>query len=268
MSANPKPDRRRLVQATADRLRETILGCEPDAQIGSLGELARGLGVGVVTVQQAARILEHEGLLEVRRGPGGGYYGKRPTEAALERSIAAYIRVDSTRFHELFEMMSLLECELAPAAARSNDAGLRQGLLAVLDRLDQSDTIPDQLAAEKALHDVLFRMVDQPLMGLLGRVTMGVYIADPDPGMFLDKEGIEAWRDGRRRIVEAILARDDGLARFEVTRYRQELLGRLAAVRGERSDSDPPLHGEVAQSAGGGFHSDADEVRPEQTSER
>jgi DNA-binding IscR family transcriptional regulator len=36
-----------------------------------------------VTVQQAARVLEHEGLLAVRRGPGGGYYGTRPDEAAL-----------------------------------------------------------------------------------------------------------------------------------------------------------------------------------------
>lgn len=233
MSEAPKTDRRGLVQATAGRLRELILAAEPDAQIGSLTELARGLGVGVVTLQQAARILEHEGLLLVRRGPGGGYYGKRPTEAMLERSIAAYLHVDSARFHELFEMMSLLECELAPAAARSEDESLRAGLHEVLARLQWSTTIEAQLAVEDALHDVLFRMVDRPLMGLLGRVTMGVFSADPAPEMFLDPEGIAAWRDGRRRTVEAILARDEDLARFEATRFRQELLARLTAARGE-----------------------------------
>lgn len=236
MSEAPRADRRGLVQATAARLRALILAAEPDALLGSLTEIAQRLGVGIVTVQQAARILEHEGLLQVRRGPGGGYYGKRPTEAMLERSIAGYLRVDSTRFHELFEMMSLLECELAPAAARSDDEGLRAGLREVLAGLDRSGTIAAQLALEEALHDVLFRMVEAPLMGLLGRVTVGVYTADPAPGMFLDPAGIDAWRDGRRRIVEAILARDEELARFEATRFRQDLLTRLSAAR----DQDPP----------------------------
>src|SRR3974377_1146477 len=85
-------EKRQLVQTTASRLRDLILACAPDTQIGSLNEIAQRLGVGIVTVQQAARILEHEGLLAVRRGPGGGYYGTRPDEAALERSVAAYLR--------------------------------------------------------------------------------------------------------------------------------------------------------------------------------
>jgi GntR family transcriptional repressor for pyruvate dehydrogenase complex len=227
------PDRPGLAPTTAARLRDLILAAEPDAQIGTLTGLAQQLGVGVVTVQQAARILEHEGLLQVRRGPGGGYYGKRPTEASLERSIAAYLRVDGSRFRELFEIMSLLECELAPAAARSGDAELRAGLEHVLALLAGSDTIEAQLAAEEALHGVLFRLADQPLMGLLGRVTMSVYQASPAPSMFLDQAGIDAWRAGRRRIIAAILAADDELARFETERYREDLLHRLRRLHGD-----------------------------------
>ncbi|CAN7454611.1 FCD domain-containing protein [Phenylobacterium sp. LjRoot225] len=233
MRESPKPDRRRLVEASADRLRDLILASAPDTQIGSLTDIARELGVGVVTVQQAARILEHEGLLQVRRGPGGGYYGKRPTEASLERSIAGYLRVDSARFRELFEMTSLLECELAPAAARSRDADLKTRLERVLAMLARSDTIESQLAVEEALHDVLFRMADHPLMGLLGRVTMSVYKASPAPSMFLDQDGIDAWRAGRRRIVDAIQSGDEDLARFETVRYRQDLLVRLRRLHGE-----------------------------------
>lgn len=232
MTNAARTERRGLVSATAARLRDLILAAEPDAQIGALTDLARRLGVGVVTVQQAARILEHEGLLQVRRGPGGGYYGKRPTEASLERSIAAYLRMDATRFRELFEITSLLECELAPAAARSGDQSLREGLEGVLVKLTHSETIEQQLAAEEALHAVLFRMTERPLMGLLGRVTIGVFIANPAPSMFLDPTGIEAWREGRRRIVRAILAGDDELARFETVRYREDLLERLNQLGG------------------------------------
>lgn len=234
MGEAPKLDRRGLVQATAARLRDIILSREPDACIGSLGELARELGVGVVTVQQVARILEHEGLLEVRRGPGGGYYGRRPTAASLERSIAAYLGADSARYYEIFEMMSLLESELAPAAVRCRDPAFRENLRGLRTRFAQSDTVEKQVAAEQELHDVLFRMVEKPLMSLLGRVTVGAYKADPASSMFLDEEGIEAWREGRMRILDAILLGDEELARFETSRYRENLLARLQALHGDQ----------------------------------
>src|ERR1700727_2952117 len=120
-----KVPRRQLVLSAAAQLRDVILAREPGAQIGSLNEVAQMLGVGIVTVQQAARILEHEGLLAVRRGPGGGYYGTRPDEAALERSIAAYLRVHGFGHRESQQMLSLLDCEIVPAAARCTDTALR-----------------------------------------------------------------------------------------------------------------------------------------------
>lgn len=232
MSEKAKLQKRHLVQATAERLRDRVLAAEPDTQIGSLSELAQDLGVGIVTVQQAARILEHEGLLEVRRGPGGGYYGKRPTEAALERSVAAYLRVDGARYHEIFEMMSLLECELAPAAARSQDEALRARLRDTLAQLDESATIETQVALEEAVHAVLFRMVDQPLISLLGRVTVQAYRANPHASLLLDAEGVAAWRSGRRRVLEAVLRRDEDLARFEANRYREDMVARLRRAQG------------------------------------
>ena len=81
----PSAGRRNVVPSAVESLRDRIFAQEEGELIGSLPELARALGVGIVTIQQAARILEHEGLLEVRRGPGGGYYGRRPDAAVLER---------------------------------------------------------------------------------------------------------------------------------------------------------------------------------------
>src|SRR5579862_179332 len=129
-----KDPRRRLVPTTVAKLRALILARAPGSQIGSLTELAELLGVGVVTLQQAARILEHEGLLLVRRGPGGGYYGTRPDEAALERSVAAYLRVHGFGHRESQQMLSLLDCEIVPAAARCTDSTLRETVRKLLNR--------------------------------------------------------------------------------------------------------------------------------------
>lgn len=231
--------RRHLVASAAEALRDLILAQAPDTQIGSLPEVARRLGVGIATVQQAARVLEHEGLLEVRRGPGGGYFGVRPDAAALERSVAAYLRGRGSDGYEALEMMTLLECELMPAAALCEDPVLHRELSRLDERIDRCESGEDRVALEDDLHKVLFRMVDRPLIELLAHVSMRYYRSAPIPPIFEGEEGARAWRDWRRKLIAAILGRDPELARFEAERHRRELLRRLRAHASPASSGAP-----------------------------
>jgi DNA-binding FadR family transcriptional regulator len=218
---NAKLHKPHLVQETAEKLREVILEREPGAQIGSLNTVAQLLGVGIVTVQQVARILEHEGLLEVRRGPGGGYYGTRPDEAALERSVAAYMRVHGFGYREALEMTTLLDCDIIPAAALCQDETVRADLRALLASIDTCTTRDTRAAFELELRDALFKVVARPLMELLLRVTTTFYEVKSHPPLFSGEAGVLAWMTGRRRILQAILSEDEELARFEAERFRQ-----------------------------------------------
>jgi DNA-binding FadR family transcriptional regulator len=220
----------RLVSATAERMRDLILARAPGEQIGALPELAKLLDVGTATIQQVARVLEHEGLLEVRRGPGGGYFGARPDAAALERSVAAYLRVRGSNDYEALEMMTLVDCELMPAAAASGEEG-HDELRALEARIDTCVGTEQRLAFEDEMHGILFSMVDQPLMELLARVSMRYYRSQPIEPIFDGAEGLQAWRKWRRDIIGAILKRDPDLARFEASRHRRELLARLGRAR-------------------------------------
>jgi len=208
-------------------LRDLILAREPGAQIGSLTEVAQLLGVGIVTVQQAARVLEHEGLLAVRRGPGGGYYGTRPDEAALERAFAAYLRVHGFGHRESQEMLALLDCEIMPAAARCQDEQLREAMRALTARIDLCDTTDQRAAFETELRDLLFKMVARPLIELLCRVTLRLYVHPPSVLFFPGPEGAATWKAGRRHILQAVLERDEELARFEAERYRRLVISRV-----------------------------------------
>ena len=219
--------KRKLVPAAAAKLRDLILAREPGAQIGSLTEVAQLLGVGIVTVQQAARVLEHEGLLAVRRGPGGGYYGTRPDEAALERAFAAYLRVHGFGHRESQEMLALLDCEIMPAAARCPDEQLREAMRALIARIDLCDTTDQRAAFETELRDLLFKMVARPLIELLCRVTLRLYVHPPSVLFFPGPEGIATWKAGRRHILQAVLERDEDLARFEAERYRRLVISRV-----------------------------------------
>ena len=56
--------------------------------------------------------------------PVGGYFGRRPDALALERSLATYLRVRRADDYEALRMMTLLDCELMPAAAHCTQARL------------------------------------------------------------------------------------------------------------------------------------------------
>jgi len=227
-----KLQKRDVVQTAAATLREIILAREPGAQIGSLTEISKLLGVGIVTVQQAARVLEHEGLLDVRRGPGGGYYGVRPDEAALARSLAVYMRVRHVPFEEVTEMMSLLNSDIVPAAARCTDDALREEARALKATIDDCETGEARILFEEEFHKLLFKMNERPFVELLMRVAMNLFGLPGYPGIFDDEQGGAAvWKLCKHRMLAAIIAGDEALARFEANRYRDELLTRARSPR-------------------------------------
>jgi GntR family transcriptional repressor for pyruvate dehydrogenase complex len=210
--------KRPLVHVIADRLRDLVFAVPADTRLGALPELARKLGVGIVTVQQAARILEHEGLLQVRRGPGGGYYGTRPDDAALERAIAVHMQVHPASFEEAADITSLLFNELVWAAAACRDSSLRDQLAMLAQNIDARQSESDRGAFEVEFQDLLFQMVARPLFEALTRVTLRFARTRPAPLIYVSPTGVAEWRAGRRRIIDAILLQDTKLAYFEADR--------------------------------------------------
>ena len=219
-----KQSKRRLVSDAAEQLRELILAQAPDAYLGSLGEVAELLGVGIVTVQQAARILEHEGLLTVKRGPGGGYYGTRPDAAAMERVFATYMRIHEISYREAFELTLLLDSEIIRSAAQACESSNRMKISRLLKQLEKCSCGSDVIQFEETFRETLLQIFSKPLLELLSRVAMQLYTARQDPEVFTRIFGLEDWKKGRQRILLAILQNDDELAYFEAQRFRSLIL--------------------------------------------
>lgn len=219
--SDEKSQKPRLVQDTAEKLRDLIFQQEPGTQIGSLNEVAEQLGVGIVTVQQAARILEHEGLLAVKRGPGGGYYGARPDAAALERAFGTYMRLHNIGYREAFEMTVLLDCDIIQAAAHNQDSSALEKIADLIAQLERSDTPEDCIQFEEDLRETLLKIVERPLLELLSRVAMQLYKTGSHPGIFSGEFALSEWKQGRQRILHAIVQQDAELAYFEAERFRR-----------------------------------------------
>jgi len=218
-----------LVQASAEQLRKMIFKAEPGERIGSLRSIAETLGVGIVTVQQAARVLEHEGLLDVRRGPGGGYYGNRPDARTLERSLDAYLRTEPASWEEVLDLTSLLFNELAAAAAMCTDQELQSNLRDVLSSIDHCTDASMLGLLEEDFQDALFLMVDRPLFKLLTQMALRFSEDRAGDERYQGLFDLGTWSGGRRRIIGAILDNDPELARFEANRNNRIVIQKAIA---------------------------------------
>ncbi len=225
-----KASKEGLVAAALAAMKEMVLAREPGERIGSLPEIANELGVGTVTIRQAARLLEHDGFLKVRRGNNGGFYGARPNAEAFGRAVADFLQLDQSHEREAIEIMTLLDCDLMAAAAASSDDTLRAGLQSLAQQIDACDTAEQRASFVQKMHDILFKMVDRPLMEMMLRLSMQHYSTRTGVQIYEGAEAAERWKLDRHAIVYAILRRDPDLARFEAQRRRNYVLQRAAAA--------------------------------------
>ena len=235
-SSKANRPKRHLVQECVVKLRELILSYEPSARIGSQAEVAQRLGVGLVTTQQAARIIEYEGLLKVRRGPGGGYYGVRPDETMLERSIMAYMMGHGAGHEEALGLLLLVSCELAPSAAVCENPEYRSALEAILARVSSCNAVEQRVHLERDLRKLLLKMANRPMLELATKVSARLYAAAPSHALFQGQVGVEEWKAWRRSYIGGILSGDPEIAMFAALRHRQRILQRRDRLENSGSD--------------------------------
>src|ERR1700744_3210216 len=82
---------RSTFDATSARLRDLALATPEGEFLGSEDALVETLEVSRSTVRQSARLLEREGILQVRRGLNGGYFAGRASLRTVEAAVSGYL---------------------------------------------------------------------------------------------------------------------------------------------------------------------------------
>lgn len=106
---------------TAATLREEIIRQKTErAWLGSEQQLLDRLGVSRPTLRQAARILEAEQLLEVRRGVNGGFFGKRPSPDGVAHMASVVLRSQSASQGDAARTLGAVQMAVAGAATSAS----------------------------------------------------------------------------------------------------------------------------------------------------
>ena len=77
--------------------------------IGSEVELLETYGVSRAILREAIRILEHQSIAAMRKGPGGGLVVGEPSAAVVSRAIAVYFRHQRVDPAQLLEVRAAIE---------------------------------------------------------------------------------------------------------------------------------------------------------------
>lgn len=195
----------------AAELRERILAgtFPPGLVLPAERQLATETGTSRPTVREAVRLLQAQGLVEVRRGRDGGAVVKELDGQNVVDSVEMLIKGRRVRMGALLETRAAIEPQCASlAATRRTDDDLA--------RLDEANSaletvtadLPDFLAANVRWHLAVARASRNELLNAFMRSLAQPLYTSTDNAEFVDSDVRRATLLAHRGVTEAIRVGD------------------------------------------------------------
>lgn len=114
----------RASSTLADRLRDLILTgvFQQGTMLPSEREIVTDSGLSRGSVREALRILETEGLVEMRTGRAGGALITTPTRASLAQTLEVFLRANEVKLKVLLDCRLAIEPMMARLTAEAHSA--------------------------------------------------------------------------------------------------------------------------------------------------
>lgn len=214
---HPMGDVGSTVSRTVRELMDFILAMPEDAYLGSEPDLLSRFSVSRPTLRQAAKILESDQFLSVRRGVRGGFYGRRPESRHVVGLPTLWLKLQGADISDMRFANSLIMPEISAQAANCADQELVGRLQTFRDTIDvhpsQEVSNRRQIEREVELGQLVARMCGNPVLLLYIDIGMAFGILDRD-FRFLKQPGrAEEWLKLQYFYCDAILSRDAEIAR-------------------------------------------------------
>ena len=151
-------------------LRRRILeeGLPVGSRLPSEMELSEEFDLGRVTIREALRILERDGLVRTKRGPNGGSFVIHPDVDQVSQAVAMLLKIHAPSLGDFSEYRLTLEPKIAELAALNATAEQKKHLLKVAQSqttLESTASFHDELSnicgneflhlAQKSMHVAL-----------------------------------------------------------------------------------------------------------------
>jgi GntR family transcriptional regulator, transcriptional repressor for pyruvate dehydrogenase complex len=222
----------RPTRASSDviaQIRRAILSGQyrPGDRLPTEREMAQQFGVSRVTVRDALRALEANGLVRVKVGGQGGPYVSEPDIALLSASIGTHLQFRGTTFEELAEARQALETTAAQLAAqRATEEDLAALEAAIHGPIQPPDG--DTAASSLDFHTALVIAAHNQALLAMFRATRALIQQAFDTLHAQQPDMADAARKTHGELYTAIAARDAERAGSLMRSHLEEFAARAA----------------------------------------
>jgi DNA-binding FadR family transcriptional regulator len=124
------------------------------------------------SLREALRLLEVQGLIAIRPGPGAGTVVGKVLPGNLARTLTLYLHMSGATYNELLDAWTLSEPMLAELAAKNPDRKrVRDAMAPFLESSDTCHGPMRQIEAGLAFHDVVADLAGNQVLTLLLNVV-------------------------------------------------------------------------------------------------
>jgi GntR family transcriptional repressor for pyruvate dehydrogenase complex len=171
-ATTPRPDGPRLSrpQQAAAAIKDWVVerGLQPGDRLPGEAELIAHFRMAKGTIREALRVLEAQGLIRTRTGPGGGAFVNEVSEARARALLGNYFYFNEITISDIYEVRRALEpllaAELAGKLNEDQIARLEQVMGLYEDPPETIEEAERQRLAELDFHELLASFSPNPLL--------------------------------------------------------------------------------------------------------
>jgi GntR family transcriptional regulator, transcriptional repressor for pyruvate dehydrogenase complex len=153
---------RSKAEQVAQQLLERIIAAKlkPGSSFATEAELLSQFNVSRPTMRESLKLLEAQGVLDLRPGPGGGIIVREPSTELLAHGLSVFLRLHEVPFVTVIKAREVIEPALAYEAAVNGSEAHFDELAASIVRMKALNAQSDQqafLEENRVFHSVIAR---------------------------------------------------------------------------------------------------------------
>lgn len=216
------PRRTKASVLIAHMLASRAAELEPGDALPPERVLIEELQVGRSTLREALRLLELQGIVTIKAGPGGGPIVARPDHRPLAHTLSLALQTAEVTFQELVETRRMIEGDLANLAAVNADEEDIAALHKSVEDMEATRADEEAFLAENLnFHELLSTAARNRMLGLfyasLKEISDGHIM-----GVSYSKGSRAQTVKDHREIAEAVASGDGERARKAMTDHLSE----------------------------------------------
>lgn len=239
----------KMGETIADAIADEILArnLPPGTRLSNEAEMVEQYGAGRGTVREAMRLLEADGLIEVRPGLNGGPVVREPNVERVARRLSILLRLSGSTFGSVIDARAGIEPSLALHAAEAATEEQLTELRASVERLAAAVPTGEGFVDENAhFHNLIAQASCNPILHTFWLAIRSI-IDGQEVGMRYDEPARVAVVKAHRKILDRLEARDGPGAAAAMDRHVTALTRHVA--RQKPSPIDDQVRGLIGSSA-------------------